>query len=88
MALAPRARSIQLARLKATGHVLAEDEHASLVDLGDRVACIEFHTKANIVSEGVLAFIEQAIAERRAATTTRSSSATRAPTSAAAPTSR
>ena len=62
-ALAPRARTIKLAQLKATGHVLAEDEHASLVDLGDRVACIEFHTKANIVSEGVLAFIEQTLAE-------------------------
>ena len=63
VALRPRARTIHLARLKATGHVLAEDEHASLVDLGDRVACIEFHTKANIVSEGVLAFVEQTLAE-------------------------
>ncbi len=47
--------------------MLAEDEHASLVDLGDRVACIEFHTKANIVSEGVLAFIEETLAERAGA---------------------
>jgi 3-hydroxyacyl-CoA dehydrogenase len=60
-ALAPRPRTLSLSGRKATGHTLAENEHASLIDLGDRVACIEFHTKANVVSEPVLAFIEEAI---------------------------
>jgi 3-hydroxyacyl-CoA dehydrogenase len=59
--LAPRARTIVLADLKATGKTLDENEHASLVDLGDRVACIEFHTKANTVGEGVQLFMERAI---------------------------
>ena len=59
--LAARDRTIVLADLKAKGKTLDENEHASLIDLGDRVACVEFHTKANVVSLGVLAFIEKAI---------------------------
>ncbi len=59
--LAQRSRIISLADLKASGKILDEDEHASLVDLGDRVACIEFRTKANTVGEGVQLFIEKAI---------------------------
>ena len=59
--LAPRKRVIDLADLKADGKTLDENEHASLIDLGDRVACIEFHTKANTVGEGVQLFIEKAI---------------------------
>lgn len=60
-ALPPRARAIVLADLKRAGKTLDEDEHAGLIDLGDRVACIEFHTKANTVGEGVQLFIEKAI---------------------------
>ena len=51
----------ELAALKATGHTIMEDEHAGLIDLGDRVACVEFRTKANIASLGALAFIGEAI---------------------------
>jgi 3-hydroxyacyl-CoA dehydrogenase len=60
-ALAPRARVISLADLKATGKTLEENEHAALIDLGDRVACLEFRTKANTVGEGVQRFIQKAI---------------------------
>ncbi len=59
--LPARARTIVLADLKADGKTLDENEHASLIDLGDRVACVEFHTKANTVGEGVQLFIEKAI---------------------------
>jgi 3-hydroxyacyl-CoA dehydrogenase len=59
--LAPRARTIVLADLKAAGKTLDENQDASLIDLGDRVACVEFHTKANTVGEGVQLFIEKAI---------------------------
>ena len=59
--LPARARTIVLADLKAAGKTLDENEHASLIDLGDRIACIEFHTKANTVGEGVQLFIEKAI---------------------------
>jgi 3-hydroxyacyl-CoA dehydrogenase len=61
-ALSPRPRTIILADLKRSGKTLDEDEHASLIDLGDRVACIEFHTKANTVGEGVQLFIEKTLA--------------------------
>ncbi len=61
--IAPRARVISLAELKRTGKTLDENEHASLVDLGDRVACVEFHTKANMVTEGVHLFVERILAE-------------------------
>ncbi|OFW61857.1 MAG: hypothetical protein A2133_02580 [Actinobacteria bacterium RBG_16_64_13] len=61
--LAPRKRTIVLADLKAAGKTLDETKEASLIDLGDGVACVEFHTKANVVSLGVLAFVEKAISQ-------------------------
>ncbi|MCX8031961.1 MAG: 3-hydroxyacyl-CoA dehydrogenase/enoyl-CoA hydratase family protein [Thermoleophilia bacterium] len=61
--LPPRPRIIVLKDLKAAGKTLDECEDASLIDLGDRVACVEFHTKANIASLGALTFIEKAIQE-------------------------
>jgi 3-hydroxyacyl-CoA dehydrogenase len=60
-ALAARKRVVSLADLKATGKTLEENEHAALIDLGDRVACLEFRTKANTVGEGVQLFIQKAI---------------------------
>lgn len=59
-------RHIQLAKLKETGHVVRQIEEASLVDLGDGVACIEFHTKMNTLGPAISAFLETAreIAER------------------------
>ena len=59
--LPAKPRKIVLAQLKAGGKTITEDEHASLVDLGDKVACVEFHTKANMASLPALAFIEEAI---------------------------
>lgn len=38
---------ILLKGLKATGKVLKKNAGATLIDLGDRVACVEFHTKMN-----------------------------------------
>jgi 3-hydroxyacyl-CoA dehydrogenase len=61
--LPARKRTIMLADLKAAGRTLDESDAASLIDLGDRVACVEFHTKANIISLDVLAFIEKAIGQ-------------------------
>ena len=60
--LPSRARTIMLADLKRAGKTLDENEAASLIDLGDRVACVEFHTKANMASLEALALIEKAIA--------------------------
>jgi len=61
--LPPRPRVISLADLKAAGRTVDECKDASLIDLGDRVACVEFHTKANVVSEDIHLFIEKILAE-------------------------
>jgi 3-hydroxyacyl-CoA dehydrogenase len=44
---------IELARLKSAGRVVRENRGASLVDLGDGVACLEFHTKMNTLDADV-----------------------------------
>jgi 3-hydroxyacyl-CoA dehydrogenase len=61
-ALPPRPRTLVLADLKRAGKTLDESPAASLIDLGDRVACIEFHTKANMMTEEVHQFTEKALA--------------------------
>jgi 3-hydroxyacyl-CoA dehydrogenase len=57
--LAPRSRILVLADLKRAGKTLDESPAASLVDLGDRVACLEFHTKANMMTDEVHHFTEK-----------------------------
>jgi 3-hydroxyacyl-CoA dehydrogenase len=52
---------ISLAGLKRAGGLLRETEDAALVDLGDGVACLEFRTKANVVSVSVLDFVEEVL---------------------------
>ena len=58
-ALPARPRALLLADLKQAGKTLDESPAASLVDLGDHVACLEFRTKANLVTEEVHQFIEK-----------------------------
>jgi 3-hydroxyacyl-CoA dehydrogenase len=60
--LAPRARTIVLADLKRAGKTLDECPAAGLVDLGDRVACLEFRTKANMMTEEIHQFTEKVLA--------------------------
>lgn len=60
--LTPDPRVVVLADLKRAGKTLLANDHASLVDLGDRVACLEFHTKMNVVDDGVLALLPQVLA--------------------------
>ena len=54
---------IELAQLKSAGRVVRENRGASLVDIGDGVACLEFHTKLNTldadVGEMLLASVEE-----------------------------
>lgn len=40
------------------GKVLKSNAGASLIDLGDSVACLEFHSKANVIGEDVLQLTE------------------------------
>ena len=58
---APRPRTLVLADLKRADKTLDESPAASLIDLGDRVACLEFRTKANMMTEGVHQFIEKVL---------------------------
>ena len=51
---------LSLAALKEAGKTIMETPQASLVDLGDGVACLEFHTKMNTFSPALTAFVGQA----------------------------
>lgn len=52
-----------LADLKDAGGVIFETADASLVDLGDGVACLEFHTKMNTIGPGIIDMMERAMDE-------------------------
>jgi 3-hydroxyacyl-CoA dehydrogenase len=54
-------RRVRLSDLKAQGKVVAENADASLVDLGDGIACLEYHTKANAMTAGVSEMIDQSL---------------------------
>ena len=43
--------------------VIKENEGASLIDLGDGVACLEFHTKMNALDESVIEIAQAALEE-------------------------
>jgi 3-hydroxyacyl-CoA dehydrogenase len=45
---------ISLAAAKASNKVIRDNESASLIDIGDGVACLEFHTKMNSIDEGII----------------------------------
>jgi len=52
--------SLNLAHLKATGHVVDKNRGATLIDLGDGIACLEFHTKMNTVDPDLTAMLNTA----------------------------
>ncbi|HEX8559743.1 MAG TPA: 3-hydroxyacyl-CoA dehydrogenase NAD-binding domain-containing protein [Pyrinomonadaceae bacterium] len=56
-------RKLALAHLKSSGRVLRGNRGASLVDLGDGVACLEFHTKLNTLDADVVAMLREAVEE-------------------------
>jgi 3-hydroxyacyl-CoA dehydrogenase len=53
--------AIALQRLRAQGRVLEDSADATLFDLGDGVAALEFHSKMNTLGEGVLNAIRAAL---------------------------
>jgi 3-hydroxyacyl-CoA dehydrogenase len=61
--LEPRPGVTVLADLKAAGRTLLQNPEASLIDLGDGVACLEFHSKMNAIGGGIIQMIHQALAE-------------------------
>jgi len=50
-------RIIQLPSLKERQNVVKENAGASLVDIGDGVACLEFHTKMNAIDGDIIGMI-------------------------------
>jgi 3-hydroxyacyl-CoA dehydrogenase len=59
---APRG-AISLAGAKATGGVIKENDSASLIDLGDGVACLEFHSKMNTIDQDIIEMMRYAVEE-------------------------
>ena len=51
---------IVLRDLKEQGKVIEENKEASLIDLGDGVACLEFHTKMNAIGPGMISMMKKA----------------------------
>lgn len=54
-------RTISLAAEKETGKIIKSNSDASLIDLGDNVACLEFHTKVNIITQKVMELTRDSI---------------------------
>jgi 3-hydroxyacyl-CoA dehydrogenase len=54
-------KTIVLADLKKIGRVIKENKGASLIDLGDGVLCLEFHTKMNTLDENIRAMVIDAV---------------------------
>jgi 3-hydroxyacyl-CoA dehydrogenase len=52
---------IILKEQKAAGKVISKNAGASLIDIGDGVACVEFHTKMNALDEDIFNMIEQGL---------------------------
>ena len=46
--------AISLAAARSSNKVIRDNESASLIDIGDGVACLEFHTKMNAIDEGII----------------------------------
>lgn len=59
----PDARKINLALRKKAGGVVRANKSASLVDLGDGVLCLEFHSKLNTLDDDNVTMMREAVAE-------------------------
>ena len=56
-------RAIDLQALKSAGRVVRENKGASLIDLGDGVLCLEFHTKMNTLDEDIKNMLRESVEE-------------------------
>jgi len=52
---------VSLTRAKRSGGVVRENPGASLVDVGDGIACIEFHTKMNALGGDIVTFVRETL---------------------------
>ncbi|MDE2127368.1 MAG: enoyl-CoA hydratase/isomerase family protein [Armatimonadetes bacterium] len=49
---------LSLARVRGSGGVIRETPDLSLLDTGDGILCLEFHSKMNVLGDGISAFID------------------------------
>lgn len=61
--LETRSEEIDLASLKEEGKVIKGNSGASLIDLGDGVACLEFHSPKQAIGADILKMIQESIRE-------------------------
>jgi 3-hydroxyacyl-CoA dehydrogenase len=54
---------IDLERIKATGGLVKKNASASLVDIGDDILCLEFHSKMNAIGPDIISMIQTAVRE-------------------------
>jgi 3-hydroxyacyl-CoA dehydrogenase len=59
--LTPLRRHIDLAALKGARGRVAGNSGASLVDIGDGVACLEFHSKMNAIGGDIISMIHKSV---------------------------
>ncbi|PTM56508.1 3-hydroxyacyl-CoA dehydrogenase [Desmospora activa DSM 45169] len=56
-------KSISLARLKQQGKVVQSNSGASLIDIGDEVLCLEFHSPNNAIGTDIIQMVNTAVKE-------------------------
>lgn len=54
---------VSLAALKTNNKVVRDNGSASLIDLGDGIGCIEFHTKMNSIDDSIIEMMHYAVEE-------------------------
>jgi len=59
--IAPNDNIVSLAGLKAADKVVKSNASASLVDIGDDVFCLEFHTKMNAINGEIVEFMTEGL---------------------------
>ncbi len=59
----PDARRLNLSLIKKSGGVVRTNKSASLVDLGEGVLCLEFHSKLNTLDEDNVTMMREAVEE-------------------------
>ncbi len=57
--------TILLKDLKSEGKVVVKNSSASLIDMGDGVACVEFHTKMNVFDTDIGLMVSEGLARTR-----------------------
>lgn len=57
---------IDLERYKANGGLVKKNAGASLVDMGDGILCLEFHSKMNAIGEDIISMMTAAVKEAEA----------------------